>query len=169
MSRNNTPVSAEIPLFGRLRMLDAKFVRENIEKISTAAKHKNVSFDASLFVELFEKRSKAIEATEILRRQRNEGSDSVKKAASKEEREGLLQKMRLVGEQLTAAENKLREVEAAFDLIQLTVPSIPSADTPIGTNDAENVEWRKEGILPKFDFQTKDHMDLGAKLGLIDF
>ena len=150
-------------------MLDAKFVRENIEKISAAAKHKNVNFDGTQFLHLFDQRAKAIDAAETLRRQRNEGSDAVKKAASKEEREPLLLKMRAVGEQLTAAENELRDAEAAFDLIQLTVPSIPSADTPIGASDADNVEWRKEGTLPTFDFSIKDHMELGTKLGLIDF
>lgn len=150
-------------------MLDAKFVRENIEKISLAAKQKHVGFDAARYVEIYDRRAKAIELTEQLRRKRNEGSDAVKKAANKDERDALLQTMRAVGEELSKAETELRDVEAQFEALQMTVPSIPSEDTPIGASDADNVEWRKVGNLPQFGFTPKDHIELGTSLGIIDF
>lgn len=150
-------------------MLDPKFVRENIEKVSLAAKQKNVPFLAEAFLDVFERRAKALEHTEILRRQRNEGSDAVKKATNKDEREALLLKMRAVNEELSTAEADLRVLETQFDEIMLTVPSIPAADTPIGASDADNVELRKVGAPPQFDFAHKDHMELGTQLGIIDF
>ncbi len=150
-------------------MLDPKFIRDNLEKITMAAKQKNVDFKPQMFLEIYESRLKIIEKTESLRRQRNEGSDLVKKATNKEEREALLIKMRAVGEELTTAEAEMRDIEKLFDDIMLTVPSIPSADTPVGASDADNVEWRKVGTLPKSNFTPKDHIELGTSLNLIDF
>lgn len=150
-------------------MLDPKFVRDNIDKVSEAARHKRVAFDAARYLDVYDARLKAIEATETLRRQRNEGTDAVKKAKDKSERDELVQKMRAVGEELGKAESALREVEAAFEALLLTVPSLPSEDTPIGASDAENVEWRTWGTPRRFDFPQKDHIELGEKLGLVDF
>lgn len=150
-------------------MLDPKFVRDNIEKVSEAARNKRVAFDAARYLDVYEARSKSIEIVEALRRQRNEGTESVKKAKDKSERDDLVQKMRAVGEELSKAETTLREVESAFDALLLTVPSIPSDDTPVGASDADNVEWRTWGTPRAFDFAHKDHIELGERLGLIDF
>jgi len=150
-------------------MLDPKFVRENIELISLTAKQKGFPFDGNKFVSLFDARLAALEETEALRRQRNEGSDLVKKAKSQAEREPLLASMKDVGQKLTTAEARLREIEAEFELIQSTVPNPPSEDTPIGASDADNVEWRKEGTPKKLGFQPLDHIELGIKHGIIDF
>ena len=78
-------------------MLDPKFIRDNLEAIAIAAKNKKFDFNPALFTELYEKRSKCIKETEELRNKRNEGSDAVKKAKSKEERENLVSQMRQMG------------------------------------------------------------------------
>ncbi|MEN9528611.1 MAG: hypothetical protein RI932_484 [Pseudomonadota bacterium] len=150
-------------------MLDPKFVRDNLSVISHAAQLKRIPFDSDKFAAVYDARLAALEETETLRRQRNEGSDSVKKAKNPAERESLLNAMREVGQRLTQAEAKLREIEAEFDALQSSVPNPPSADTPVGATDADNVEWRKEGTPPVFDFKPLDHIELGQKLGLIDF
>ena len=149
-------------------MLDPKFVRDNIELINLTAKQKGFPFYGNKFMSLFDARLVALEETEALRRQRNEGSDAVKKAKSQEERQPLLESMREVGQKLTLAEAKLRDIEAEFDVIQATVPNPPSEDTPIGASDADNVEWRKEGTPKQFSFPPLDHMELGLKHGIID-
>lgn len=150
-------------------MLDPKFIRENLEVITIAAKNKRIEFDPMKFAELYEKRSKCIKETEDLRNKRNEGSDAVKKAKSKEEREQLVTQMRQMGPLLEEAEKILREVEKDFEKLLLTIPSIPSSDTPIGASDADNVEIKKVGELPRFEFTPKDHVELSKKLGIIDF
>lgn len=150
-------------------MLDAKFVRDNLDRVAEAARQKNFSFDPEKYSEVYERRIALISETDELRRARNEGSDAVKKAPNKEAREELLQKMRDVGSRLSDAETRLRDVEAEFATLMLTIPSIPAADTPIGASDADNVELRKMGEVPKFTFTPKDHIELGNKLGLIDF
>lgn len=150
-------------------MLDPKFIRDNLEAIAIAAKNKKFDFNPTLFTELYEKRSKCIKETEELRNKRNEGSDAVKKAKSKEERENLVSQMRQMGPLLEEAEKLLREVESDFDKLLLTIPSIPSEDTPIGASDLDNVEIRKVGEVPNFSFSPKDHIELSRKLGIIDF
>ncbi len=150
-------------------MLDPKYVRENLPLITKAAQLKRIPFDADKFAQVYDSRLQVLEETEKLRRQRNEGSDAVKKAKSSDEREALLNAMREVNQILTGAGNHLRDLEAEFDTIQSSVPNPPSEDTPVGATDAENVEWRKEGVLPQFNFKPLDHIELGQKLGLIDF
>jgi seryl-tRNA synthetase len=150
-------------------MLDPKYVRDNLSAIQRAAQLKRMPFDAEKFAAVFDARLTALEETESLRRLRNEGSDAVKKSKDSGEREGLLAQMREVGQRLVQAENRLREIEAEFDALQTTVPNPPSEDTPEGATDADNVEWRKEGVPPEFTFKTLDHIELGQKLGIIDF
>lgn len=150
-------------------MLDPKFIRDNLEEITIAAKNKRFDFNPNYFKELYEKRAVYIKETEELRSKRNAGSDAVKKAASKEARELLVAEMRKMGPELETAEKNLRELESEFEKLLLTIPSIPSSDTPIGASDAENVEIRKVGEIPKFSFQAKDHIELGKALGILDF
>lgn len=149
-------------------MLDPKFVRENLEHVAKAAKNKNFAFDPQKYAEIFDKRGALLLETEELRRQRNEGSDAVKKA-SKEARDELLAKMREVGSKLGECEARLKEVESEFDTLLYTIPSIPADDTPLGASDADNVELRKEGTVRSFEFKPKDHIELGTHLGIIDF
>jgi seryl-tRNA synthetase len=150
-------------------MLDPKFVYENLDAVAIAAKHKNISFNAQLYKEIYEKRARALPATEELRRKRNEGSDAVKKAKTKEEREQLVTEMRAVGLSLSTAEEELRAIDEEFNDIQLTVPSIPAIETPLGAGEHDNVVIRHEGTVKKFDFPLKDHIELGQKLKLVDF
>ena len=150
-------------------MLDPKFIRDNLEAIAIAAKNKRFEFNPNVFTELYEKRSKYIKEAEELRNKRNAGSDAVKKAKDKDEREQLVSQMRQMGPLLEEAEKNLREVESEFDKLLLTIPSIASEDTPIGASDADNVEIRKVGEVPHFNFTAKDHIELAKNLGIIDF
>ncbi|RDB35175.1 serine--tRNA ligase [Spirobacillus cienkowskii] len=150
-------------------MLDPKFVRDNLETITIAAKNKRFDFDPHLFSKLYEKRAQCIKETEELRNKRNEGSDAVKKAKTKEERDALVKQMREMTPLIEQAEKQLKEIEKDFDSLMLTIPSIPSEDTPIGASDADNVEIKKVGEPPHFNFTPLDHIELSKKLGLIDF
>ncbi|MES2615516.1 MAG: serine--tRNA ligase [Bdellovibrionota bacterium] len=150
-------------------MLDPKYIKENIEAIDTAAKNKGFPFNRERFLELYESRAMMIKNTEELRNKRNSGSDAVKKAQNKEERELLVAQMKELGLLLEDAEKKLRDIETNFNTLLLTVPSIPSKDTPFGKSDADNVELYKVGTPPQFGFKPKDHLELGKQLGILDF
>jgi seryl-tRNA synthetase len=77
--------------------------------------------------------------------------------------------MQQLGPQLEAAELRLRELEKKFEAFLLTVPNISSADTPLGKSDVDNVEIKRVGSLPVFNFKPKNHMELGKSLGIIEF
>jgi seryl-tRNA synthetase len=150
-------------------MLDPKFIKENLNEVELAAKNKGFPFDATRFTQLYDSRSQLIQKTEELRSKRNAGSEAVKKAKSKEEREALVTEMRALGPVLEECEKQLRDVDAEFNAFLLTVPSIASTDTPFGKSDADNKELYKIGTPPQFSFVPKDHIELGKKLGLMDF
>lgn len=150
-------------------MLDPKFIYENLDAVALAAKNKGFEFSKERFSELFEQRLKFIKKVEELRSNRNSGSDAVKKAKSKEERDVLVAQMRELGPLLEESEKSLKEIEEQFSSILLATPSIPSTDTPFGRSDADNVELYKVGTPPQFDFTISDHIELGKKRGIIEF
>lgn len=150
-------------------MLDPKFIKEHINEVRLAAKNKRVAFDADGFLDLHDKRLTHLQHTENLRQARNKGSDQVKKAKTKEERDALIANMKALGSQLEEAESALRSLDEHYEACLLTVPSIPSLDTPVGNSDADNVELYKVG-KPKDSLLTpKTHLELGESLGLFDF
>ena len=150
-------------------MLDPKFIRENIEVVAKGAKDKGFPFSAEDFAKLYDSRSALLQETEELRRQRNEGSKAVKGAKDKEEREGLLAKMKEVGQSLSVKDKELKEVEEQLKTLMLRVPSPASEDTPFGETDADNKLVRTVGEKTEFGFKAKDHITLGKELGIVDF
>lgn len=150
-------------------MLDAKFVRDHLEAVTTAARHKGFAFDPDRFLALFDGRQSALEVAETLRMKRNEGSEAVKRAKVPEERAALIEQMKLVGAELAAAEGRLREAEDDLRAVLLRTPNIFSEDTPIGRDDSENVEVRRVGTPVVGHGQAKSHIDLASELGLVDF
>jgi seryl-tRNA synthetase len=150
-------------------MLDPKFVKENLSEVTLAAKHKGFPFDPERFSELFEKRLSSIEKTENLRQKRNEGSDAVKNAGSKEQRAVLVEDMKKVNAALSEAESENKALEEELRTIMLRTPNVFSKDTPIGKDDTENVEVKRVGE-PKFNSKNStNHIDLSAQLGIVDF
>lgn len=150
-------------------MLDPKFVKDNIDAVANAAKVKGIFFDPDAYLELYELRLKTIQQTETLRNQRNAGSEQIKKGVDKQERDALIAKMREIGIELERYEAQLRDVEQSFQTMLLGIPSIPSADTPFGLSDKDNVELFRKGNIPQFNFTPKDHIELGKALDIIDF
>lgn len=149
-------------------MLEPKFVKDNIDKIIDAARNKKIPFNHLEFIETYEIRLVSIEKVEKLRRQRNEGSEAVK-TADVSTRQEIIQKMKTLNSELSLAEDDLRRIEQRFANILLTIPSIPSEDTPLGDSDQDNVEIKKIGVPKKFNFTPKDHIELGIGLGIVDF
>jgi seryl-tRNA synthetase len=150
-------------------MLDAKFVRDNLEAVGEAARHKGFPFDAQRYAAVFDARLQAIEQTEGLRMRRNEGSLAVKAAREPQARAALVEEMKCVGVELAAAEGALRLSEEELRTILLRTPNVFSADTPIGKDDSENVEVKRVGTPGQAQNHPLGHMELAAGLGLVDF
>ncbi|OGG35312.1 serine--tRNA ligase [Candidatus Gottesmanbacteria bacterium RIFOXYB1_FULL_47_11] len=138
-------------------MLDIKFIRENLELCKTAAINKNRDVDWDGLLALDDKRRELIGASEKLREERN-----------KLTREDIV-RGKSIKQELKAIEDELRSVEEGFSIGMLTVPNVPDASVPVGKDASGNVEVRKWGKVPKFDFTPKDHIELAKSLDLIDF
>lgn len=149
-------------------MLDIKYIRENSEGIKKAAINKNINLDVDRLLELDDKRRKVLAEIESLNAQKNDLNEQMK-AASDEEKKDIIERGKLVKEEIGKREPELEEVKKQYDLLMVKVPVIPSKDTPVGKDDSGNVEVYVKGEKPNFNFQPKDHIQLGKDLDIIDF
>jgi seryl-tRNA synthetase len=150
-------------------MLDLKFIRENVGAVEKNCKNRGVEADVRLIVELADRRSALIGELNGLRQRQNQLAKSVGKERNQAVREKLIAEARLAKDQVPEKEHELSEVEERLRDEQLKVPNMTHPDAPIGRDDSENVEIRRWGEPPKFGFESKDHLDLGEALGIIDF
>lgn len=138
-------------------MMDIKYIRENPEKMKEVCKVKNVKVDIDYLLSLDEERRNLIKKSEELR--------ASQKKLGREDRE----KAKEIKEEYKKDKEKLKEVEEKYNQIMLLVPNVHSDDTPIGSDEEGNKEVYKWGEIPKFDFEIKDHAEIGESLNLIDF
>jgi len=148
-------------------MIDLQDLRARPEAYEKAAKDKNLKIDLDAFFALDDKRKELIPAVEDKRAKQNEASKQIPnlKGAEKEE---LLSEMKILSDDLKKAESALKDIETDWKAMQYTFPSVPLDNVPVGKDDKGNVEVRKEGELPTFDFEPKDHVTLGEALDIID-
>ena len=81
----------------------------------------------------------------------------------------MMDKMRLSNERIHALDEELRELDKRLEDLLLGIPNLPDPDVPVGAMEEDNVEVRRWGEHPRFDFVPKAHWDLGADLGILDF
>ena len=147
-------------------MLDIKFIRENLEEIKKAAKNKNIKIDLDELISIDDERKKLVAEIDDLRAKRNELAQSTGGARPTDEQ---IMKGKELKEQIAKLEEKLKAENYEFEELMVKVPTIPSVDTPIGKDDRENVEIEKWGEPIRFDFDFKNHIELGKDLDIIDF
>ena len=153
-------------------MLDARFVRDNPEAVRSAMENRRCSWDLDAFLSLDEERRSLIGNVEALQAQRNEASKAIgalMKDDKRDEAEAAKEQVRLVNERITGIEAHLAAVEADVTDLLMTAPNIPDASVPIGAEESENVEVKRWGTPPTFDFEPAGHWDLGPALGILDF
>ena len=150
-------------------MLDLRFVRENPETVKENSVNRGVEVDVDLVVNLADKRSGLIQELNQLRRRQNEMARSVSQERDPEKREGLIAESRRMKELILENEAELAGVEGRLREEMLKIPNMTHSDAPIGKDDTENVEIRREGEIPNFGFEPKDHVELGELSGTIDF
>jgi seryl-tRNA synthetase len=149
-------------------MLDIRFIRENKDLITAAAKKKHVEFDVEKLIEADDKRKELLAKVEEKRTAQNAANLEIVKAQGME-KEGILEKMRFLKEELSAEEEKLKEVMQEWQSLMLQVPNIPDMSVPEGESDADNQEIKKWGEETKFGFEPKNHVELMTELGMADF
>ncbi len=148
-------------------MLELRFIRENADAIRAGARKKRIQVDLDRLLELdAEQRTAGTRADEIRARLNSRGKEIAKLPPDERARAGA--ELSALKEELRVLEEKLKTLAPSVRELQLRVPNIPADDVPEGKDDTENVELRKVGAIPSFDFEPLDHVELGKRLGLLD-
>jgi seryl-tRNA synthetase len=151
-------------------MLEAKYIREHMEEVREKLVLRDQTINLDKFLSVDEERRKAIQEWEKLRALQKKVSDEV----SKKKREGidaseLIAEMKKVSQELKRLDDVVEEKEIALQDLLLIIPNLPHDSVPKGKDSSDNVEVRRWGEIPKFDFEPKAHWDLGEELGILDF
>lgn len=154
-------------------MLDLNFVRENLDAVRNAFANRNFPIDAlDEFVELDTERRFVIGESDKINALRNITSKEIGSLMQDGKRdEAEAKKHEVAGLKQTQAELETRRdaAEAAMHELLAGLPNIPADGVPVGIDESANVEIRRWGTPYEFDFEPKDHVDLGEKLGILDF
>ena len=150
-------------------MLESKLLRGNIDFVVEQLKRRNFTFDVDEFNKLEDQRKVIQVQTQELQNLRNTKSKAIGQAkASGEDIKPLLDEVSSLGESLDDAKSELNALQFKIDEITMAIPNIPHPSVPEGFSEDDNLEVLKWGEPKKFDFEPKDHVDLGEMHG-IDF
>jgi seryl-tRNA synthetase len=151
-------------------MLEAKYIREHLDEVRERLASRGQAVNLDQFILIDGERRKTIQEWERLRALQKKVSDEV----SKKKKEGqdaseLIEEMKNVSRNLKALDGVVEEKEKVLQDFLLTIPNLPHASVPVGKDPSDNVEVKRWGEIPKFDFKPKPHWDLGEELGILDF
>ena len=150
-------------------MLDLRYVRENPEAVAENCRNRGIVADIDLVVKLADRRSGLIQELNELKHQQNQLAKSVGGERDPARRMYLIAESRRMKEAIPERETELQMVERRLREEMLKIPNMTHPDSPIGKDDTENVELKRVGEIPTFDFEPRDHVELGEALGIIDF
>lgn len=150
-------------------MLDPRFIEENAEQIKTNCQNRNVTVDIDRLLELIALRRDKQRELDDLRRRQNETAKAVKKAKSREERMPLIEEGKELKQQVAALEDEFRHIASDAEDLLGQVPNMAHPDAPVGRDESDNREIRVHGEPTSFEFEPKDHVELGALCDVIDF
>lgn len=152
-------------------MLDMKFIRQNFDLVVEKEKLRGVD-EQQLFElkDLDEKRRQLLTEVEAMKKQRNEVSNQIAQLKrDKQDATELIAQMKEVGQAIKAMDSKVAEVDEKMHYIAVRIPNLPNDCVPVGKDDSENVEVRRNGTPRQFDFEPKPHWEIGEDLGILDF
>jgi len=152
-------------------MLDIKFIRSNPDLVKTACRNRGKDMDALVdeILVIDEQRREINTKTEAMKAEQNKASKeipAIKKAGG--DVAPIMAKMKELSEAVKANDAQIAELEAKQKDIILSIPNVPNASVPVGTDDSMNPEARRWGEPRKFDFEPKAHWDIGADLNILD-
>ena len=150
-------------------MHDLAFFRENLDVFLEMAKRRGISLDLDGFRALDRERRELITANEQRKARRNKASDEIARLKKeKQNADAIIAEMKQLSESIKQADEKVAELDARQREMLLTIPNLPHSTVPTGTGAADNVEVRRWGTPPKFDFEPKPHWEVGEKAGILD-
>jgi seryl-tRNA synthetase len=148
-------------------MLDIQLLRSDLASVVQRLASRGYAFDEARFTALEGERKDVQTRTQDLQAKRNATSKQIGIAKSKgEDASAILAEVATLGDELKAAEEKLAVIQAQMQDFLQGIPNLPHESVPVGKSEEDNVEVRKVGTTRAFDFEVKDHVDVGASLGL---
>ncbi|MEG2348065.1 MAG: serine--tRNA ligase [Clostridia bacterium] len=148
-------------------MLDIKYIRENADLVKKAAKDKYIKVDIDKLLTLDLDIRKKNQDLDKIKEQRNILSSSIT-LLKDDEKKKIIEQVKQLKDQITQIEATILPLKEQYDILMYEVPGVPIDEVPLGKTDEDNVEIRKVGEIPTFDFKIKDHVDLAESLDLLD-
>jgi seryl-tRNA synthetase len=153
-------------------MLDLNYVRENLEKVRAALQTRGAAPEAlNDFVEADAERRRIIAESDTLNATRNTASREIgalMKAGNRDEAEARRKEVNELKERIAELDQQRDQAETRMHDLISKLPNIPHESVPVGKDESANVEIRRWGTKPEFDFEPRDHVDLGTALGILD-
>jgi len=150
-------------------MHDLSYFRDHLDEFAEMAKRRNTTLDLDGFRALDKQRRQLITENEQRKAQRNKASDEIARLKKeKQNADALLAEMKQVSERIKQTDERINELDAKQRELLLIIPNIPHKSVPYGTGADGNVEVRRWGTQPKFDFQPKPHWEVGEKAEILD-
>ena len=154
-------------------MIDLKALERDFETISQRLRLKGVEEELLRKVKkLFEEKKEITTKIQNLQAKRNTLSKQIGvliRESKKEEADKIKNEVSNIKKELEELNKKLKSIEEKLNILALSIPNIPDSDVPVGKDENDNVEIKRVGEIPKFDFEVKSHDELGEKLNWLDF
>ncbi len=151
-------------------MLDPQFLRQNTESVAARLLHRGYTLDVEQFTSLESRRRILQSDVEALQAKRNTASREIGAAKSRgEDPQSILESVADLGERIKAGQAELGEVQDALHAIHADIPNLAHESVPEGPDEEHNVEVRRWGTQREFDFEPRDHVDVGEALGMMDY
>jgi seryl-tRNA synthetase len=151
-------------------VLDIQLLRNDLEGVAVRLATRGLELDVDMFRGLEESRKRVQTRTQELQAERNATSKKIGELKrSGKDASAMVAEMTAVGDELKELETALDAVQRQLEELLLGIPNLPHASVPLGHSAEDNVEVRRSGEPRKFDFQPKDHVDIGTALDMLDF
>src|SRR5712691_4726136 len=151
-------------------MLDPNFLRHNIEALAKRLGQRGYEIPLDVFSQLDAERRHLIAESERLKHERNESSERIGRLMKeKGDAEPLKAKVRELGSLIKEYEEKLKQTDLSYKLLQSEIPNVPHDSVPVGKDENDNRLERVVGELPSFAVAPKPHWEIGERLGILDF
>jgi seryl-tRNA synthetase len=148
-------------------MLDIKFIAENRELVKDAARRKRIAVDVDRLLEMYDRRKGLQQRIESISAEKNKVGKTIG-GLKGDEKAAVMARMKEMTAEEVDLKKGLAELDPQIESLQMLVPMPPAPEVPDGKDDTENVELRRAGEIPKFDFAPKSHIELGEALDIID-
>lgn len=150
-------------------MLDIKFIREHTEEVRQNLKNRHAQVDLDTLLEADARRRELLGQVEAMKNRRNDVTKEISVLKrNKENADEKIAAMKELGDEIAVLDGKVKEAEEQMLAVQLMIPNMCHPSVPVGNDDSDNPEVRKWGDVATFDFEAKNHWEIGEHLGILD-